>query len=394
MFILSKDLCAIMTEKDNKDSLQETEKKSEAIDSTVREFSLEGALSSGVSSAESITLEDVLKIDESESDILSIEQETEIPQIDTPSENRSEDEERPEKEKDPIFRELAEPKLPNLPRENRARLQMQSPTRLYFYWSIKNNPFQTLNNAFGGRTGSYVLVTKLVNRTKTTEELFQVEPEGNWWFSVDADSDYRAEIGFYAPNRPFIRVIFSNEIRTPRKSPSKRRDYTPSFNIDAYQFAEVLDAAGYQRDAFEVAVAGDDETIAQEATQKTYSKLTGRDEAKFDSNEGDEIRFAFLALASGYSLEDVRDEINSLLYARLESEINKFSAENVLAALKENFDIFTDEFFEEEEIGNAIAGASLVNFPKRLKKRSVPKTLTPKLSKLPKLNPISSFELK
>ena len=383
-----------MTEKDNKDSLPENEKTSEKIDSTVREFSLEGALSGGISSAETISLEEVLQIDETESDILSLDQEAKSVPIETTLEDQSKDEKKPEKEKDPIFKELAEPKLPDLPKENRARLQMQSPTRLYFYWSIKNNPFQTLNNAFGGRTGSYTLVAKLVNRSKKIEKLFQVEPEGNWWFNVDADSDYRAEIGFYAPNRPFIRVIFSNEIRTPRKSPSKRRDYTPSFNVDAYQFAEVLDAAGYQRDAFEVAVAGDDEASAQEATQKAYSKLTGRNAAKFDSSEGDEIRFAFLALASGYSLEDVRDEINSGLYARLESEINEFTAENVLAALKENFDIFTDEFFEEEEIGNAVVGASLVNFPRRLKKRSVPKTLTPRLSRLSKPNSISSFGLK
>src|SRR6187399_2686887 len=42
----------------------------------------------------------------------------------------------------PAFRELAQPKLPELRHENRARLQMQSPNRLYFYWSIGTNPFQ------------------------------------------------------------------------------------------------------------------------------------------------------------------------------------------------------------------------------------------------------------
>src|SRR4051812_11210240 len=55
-----------------------------------------------------------------------------------------------EKEVDPIFAELATPKLPELQRENRARLQMQSPNRLYFYWSIKNNPFQILQKVFAG----------------------------------------------------------------------------------------------------------------------------------------------------------------------------------------------------------------------------------------------------
>ena len=156
----------------------------------------------------------------------------------------------------------------------------------------------------------------------------------------------------------------------------------------------VLDAAGYQRDAFEVAVAGDDEAIAQEATQKTYAKLAGRDVAKFSADQGDEIRFAFLALASGYTLKDVRSEISSELFAKLESEINKFSAEKVLSALKENFDIFTDEFFEEEEIGEAVFGASLINFPRKLKKRSFPRSLTPKLTNLSKPDSISSFGIK
>ena len=40
----------------------------------------------------------------------------------------------------PEFLELAVPKLPVLPKENRARLLMQSPNRLYFYWSVRDVP--------------------------------------------------------------------------------------------------------------------------------------------------------------------------------------------------------------------------------------------------------------
>jgi len=315
--------------------------------------------------------------------------------VEIKNEEVTEEIEETEEERSPIFKELAEPKLPELPKENRARLQMQSPTRLYFYWSVKNNPFQTLSKVFGGKTGSYTLVTKLVNKTRGTEELFSVEPEGNWWFNVDADADYVAELGFYAPNRPFIRVMFSNEIHTPRKTPSKRRDYTPYFNVNAQQFAEVLDLAGYQRDAFEVAFAGDDEVLAEQATNKTYFQLIGKEKESFTAQDGDEIRFVLLALASGYTLEDIRNEINPSLYEAIKAEFEKLSAEEVLAALKENFDVFTDELFEEEEIGEAVFGASLVNFPKRIKKRSVPKTLSPKvpkLSSLSKFSPVSSAE--
>ena len=57
-----------------------------------------------------------------------------------------------EEELTPAFKELREPKLPVLARENRARLQMQTPTRVYFYWSLKNNPWQILHRVFGERT--------------------------------------------------------------------------------------------------------------------------------------------------------------------------------------------------------------------------------------------------
>lgn len=353
-------------------------------DGSVREFKLEDSGPAFVSSAELIGADERIDVIDEPDETEAKEPETVLPATDDAVEELS-----------PVFKELAEPKLPELPRENRARLQMQSPTRLYFYWSVKNNPFQILSKVFGGKTGSYTFVTKLINKTRGTEELYSVEPEGNWWFDVDADADYVAELGFYAPNRPFVRVMFSNEIHTPRRTPSKRTDYTPSFNVNAYQFAEVLDVAGYQRDAFEVAFAGDDETLAEEATQKTYFQLVGRDTKTISASESDELRFVFLALASGYSLEDIRHEINPGLYEALESEIEKLSSEKVLAALKENFDIFSDEFFEEEEIGEAVFGASLVNFPKRIKKRSVPKSLSPKvpkLSRLSKFSPVSSAE--
>src|SRR3990170_4313426 len=124
----------------------------------------------------------------------------------------------PEANLSPVFKELREPKLPILKRQYRARLQMQTPNRVYFYWSMKNNPFQVLSRVFGGDRGSYTLVAKLINETRDTEQLHAVDAEGNWWFTVDPDSTYRAEIGFYAPNRPYFRAIYSNSVTTPRKS--------------------------------------------------------------------------------------------------------------------------------------------------------------------------------
>ena len=113
----------------------------------------------------------------------------------------------------PAFRALAEPVLPELSRENRARLLMQTPTRLYFYWAVKENPWTMLKKAFGSDTGSYTLVLKLTNLRRDSEEIHPCDAAGNWWFDVEPDSEYQAEIGFYAPNRPYFRVIYSKDAK-------------------------------------------------------------------------------------------------------------------------------------------------------------------------------------
>lgn len=301
------------------------------------------------------------------------------------------DDEIAERMKDPIFRELAEPELPELSKENRAKLLMQSPTRIHFYWSLKNNPYQILIRAFGN-PGSYLLVAKLANQTAETEELFPVEAEGQRWFDVESDSIYQAEIGFYAPNRPFIRIIFSNTIRTPRKNPSPRRALAADWSVSADEFAEVLDNSGFRRDAFDVAFAGDDLEVSTNAANRAFGKFIG--DAKEDFGfRAEEIRFALLAIASGHTLEDLYEHISRQLLAVLSGNKTKVKSENALASLKEHFDVFVDEIWEEEKIGAAVFGASLVNFPKRIRKKIVPKTLLPKLSDFPKLSPLSSGTL-
>lgn len=293
-------------------------------------------------------------------------------------------------EKDPIFQELAEPKLPVLEKENRARLLMQTPNRLYFYWSIKNNPYQILNKTLQGNTNSYQLVAKIVNLNNEREQIFPVEAEGNWWFNVEPDSSYRAEVGFYAPNRPYIRIIFSNTIETPRKSPSPRIATDEDFAVTAQEFAEVLDVAGYKQDAFEVAMIGDDTDQAENATRAAFAMFTQAKPEEFSTIDADELRFALLSIASGISLKDLREHISPALFAFLENLLGELTAENAMTALREYFDIFADELevLEEEEIGAAVYGASLVNFPKTLKKRIVPKKVLPKFGG--KLSPISS----
>lgn len=277
--------------------------------------------------------------------------------------------------KSEVFKQLAEPKLPALERENRARLQIQSPHKIFFYWSVKNNPYETLHRVFpANRAGDYRLIIKLINLNDKSEQSNLAEAAGSWWFSAKPNTVYRAEIGFAAERRPFVRLMYSNTVETPRAEPSPNRDWSMDFAVTATQFAEVLDVAGYAHDAFEVAITGDDPQAANQATQKTFARLGGQNAEENLS----ELRFALFALASGAMLETLRDQIDETIYRRLDAIIRhdagQLSAENVRRALTENFEFEN----EGEEFTAPVFGASSINFPRRK-------------PRLPKLSPVSSF---
>jgi hypothetical protein len=280
----------------------------------------------------------------------------------------------PEKTGSEVFRELSEPRLPALPMENRARLQMQSPNRIFFYWSLDKNPFQTLSRALGEKAASYILVIKLINKSGEREELFPAGPAGSRWFDVESDTAYRAEVGFFAAGRPFISLLLSNQIETPRSSPSPHFDPSPQFAVTAPEFAEVLDVSGYRQDAVEVAMAGDDTEKSDAATHSAFFELAGRPGNETRTNE---LRFVLFALASGLAVRELRERISANLFAHLETiervSAARLSAENARTALEENFgfDLYGEPDDEQEEVSYRTFGASLVNFrnlPKRARR--------------------------
>ena len=279
----------------------------------------------------------------------------------------------------PAFRELAQPKLPELAKQNRARLQMQTPNRLFFYWSLGTNPFHKLNKALGSQTASYTVVLKLVDLRRDVEQIHPVDGEGSWWFDVEADGEYRAEIGFYAPNRPYVRALFSNTVETPRKSPSPRVDTEADWHVTSDRFARVLEVAGFTEDAFDVALAGDDIESAESATHAAFAEFIEDETVEFDSIAADEIRYALYLLASGSSLESLRGRISPALFAILQSRQSSVTAESAMTVLTERFEIESDEIVSEE-FGPAVFGASLINFPRRIRTKRM----------LPKLRPVSS----
>ncbi len=293
----------------------------------------------------------------------------------------------------PVFKELAEPKLPALREENRAFLQIQSPTRVFFYWSLKQDSYNTLRRALGNRANDYFLAIRLTNLTTKQEEIHEVGNKGSWWFNnIEADSKYRAEVGFYAQSRPFVRIVFSNELETPRQKPSENVAYQPYFAVTANQFAEVLDLAGYSQDAFEVYLAGDEPQFADDATQKAFAQLVGTGQIDFSNINVNELRYVLFALASGVSLfalhENVSGNLFEFLATLIDENPNALTEEKVILALEEFFGFSPfEEEFEEEFGAPTVFGASLINFPKQLRKKK--SGFTPN-----KLSPLSSFSLK
>lgn len=282
----------------------------------------------------------------------------------------------PKVELSPVFKALAEPTLPELKREDRARLLMQSPTELYFYWSIRRDPYHSLRDVFGDDTGSYTLVLKLKDLRRGTEEIHRVEAEGNWWFAVEPEREYRAEIGFYAPNRPYFRIVYSNTVETPRRSPSRHPARDAEWRVTAHKFAEVLDVSGFGQDAFDVAMAGDDVAAARDAAHAAFSSFIGFTDDCFDTIAAEDIRYAMVALASGSMLEDIRWRVGPAMFSVLQSNTDKLQAGRAQKALTEYFEIDETDVVEEE-CGPTVHGSSLLHFPRTLKTRRPTSTYIP-----------------
>lgn len=274
--------------------------------------------------------------------------------------------EEAKKRETPVFKALAEPKLPELEKENRLFLQMQSPTRIFFYWSVKTNAYKTLQKAFGENAGGYTLVAKLQNLSRQTEDVFPIDVEGSAWFDVPDNTKFQTEIGFFAPSRPFVRVAFSNTLETPRMSPSPNVDNSPVWNVSTMQFAEVLEASGYSQDAFEVAMQGENQEDANKATEVIFSRITGENEEKFADFDMGELRSVLMAIVSGVPLAVILEKVSGELSAWLSENPQVFEPQNVMTILQETFGEDFGKFVEgtKTQTAGVVFGASSINFPK------------------------------
>ena len=269
-------------------------------------------------------------------------------------------------ERSPAFKILARAELPPIESANRAKLLMQTPNRLFFYWSTSRDPLRLLTRALGGNAGNYSLVLKLEDLRRGSEEIHLIESEGTWWFDVEPDGNYRAEIGFYSTGRPFVRIMYSNVIETPRKTPSPRAAETAEWRTSSEHFSKVLDIAGFKKDAFDVALAGDDGAASESATRAAFGEFVGRSDLDLDGISQEELRYALMALAAGASLASLRPRIGARLFALLEQHAQRLSADEAASSLRRHFNVQVVEFLEEESLP-AVFGASVVNFPRKLR---------------------------
>lgn len=262
---------------------------------------------------------------------------------------------------------LAEPVLPPLIRQDRAKLLVQSPTRVYFYWTLRKDPYKTLGQILGNRVGNYRLYLRLLDLDIERIEMHPAETDGNWWFNTDPGHRYRAEIGFFAPFRPFIRIAFSNTVQTPALGPSPRAAESAEWRIRAGEFASILNAAGYRRDAASVAFIGDDAARADSDAIESLSYIL--DNIQINQRfTADELAFALSYLASGYPLDGLRSKIGATLFAFLQKYADKWRFPGVIQRIRERFSVGVDEFYEEEHPA-FISGPSGAHLPGKRHKR-------------------------
>jgi hypothetical protein len=137
--------------------------------------------------------------------------------------------------------------LPFALKRDSIQLLLQSPHRLYLYWTFARDPHAILREAFGELAAHYRLIVRLVKVDSGEEFLLDAPRERAQWFEVYPRHVYRAEIGFRAAGRPFVRLLSSNEVTTPPDSVSHLSDEAQEFQLEADEFARLLGGAGYER---------------------------------------------------------------------------------------------------------------------------------------------------
>lgn len=208
--------------------------------------------------------------------------------------------------------------LPPLPRADRIRLFAQSPYRLFLYWGLSRDPFETLPKVLGDRAAQYTLAVRLTDLIGGQQYVRPASPDGSEWFDVFPARLYRVELGLFAPGHPFIRLLVSNVVRTPRASVSPEADRSPPFNVSPSAFARILSESGYATEALVVQLEASNEVSWVEAL----------------SGFGGEGWRLLIAFAAGHDLDELRKIFPPELLAWFEERLTKLDRARLIEALR------------------------------------------------------------
>lgn len=162
---------------------------------------------------------------------------------------------------DPLARDATPPEVQV---SDSIQLLLQSPHKLFLYWTLARDADATLREAFGALAAHYRLMVRLVKVESGEEFLLEAAQERMQWFDVYPRHAYRADVGFHAEHRPFVRLLSSHTVHTPPDSVSPTIDVEPEFQLKAEEFARVLRAAGYERYAITLTPESGDLTVSHE----------------------------------------------------------------------------------------------------------------------------------
>lgn len=135
--------------------------------------------------------------------------------------------------------------LPALEARDAIQLFAQSPAHLFLHWSHAADPFAALRDAFADAASHYRLTVRLSNLTDAAEHLFDASPARAQWLPALPGRDYRADLGFHADGLPFVTLLSSAAVTTPRAAVSPDADAAPEFRITYEDFARLLEQTGY-----------------------------------------------------------------------------------------------------------------------------------------------------
>lgn len=250
----------------------------------------------------------------------------------------------------------ADEPLPETYPADLVRLLVQSPYRIYLYWNHARDPFETLRRAFGANgAAQFRVVVRLTDEDGGGERDFEASPLArNFWFNVRPGRRYRASVGLGGAGRPFVRLLTSAVVTTPRVTVSRSVAPEPEFAVRPAEFARVLNEAGYASDALEVTLEAVDEATRDAATRRLAREAVGRDapaevfaETPGGGHEGaDELRALLAALAFGVPAASLLPLLSPELAAWLAEVVRErehaLNAERLLGLLRDELGLELD----------------------------------------------------